>query len=194
MDKLHELREVTSSLESGTFEGKPVSPKCAITLNNTDGLGKVVQSSEAPWLTVKNILDYLSFQNAPFDLMRGVLNGMLSLFYPTDDTHNAVTLGYCRQREWRIVSGLEIDGNPLSVLLSETERNEVREISPEFWDKSLSIHNFSNQAKTFSRIEEAEVIRLFGGSRITYAFKSIIVPKSVLNAASELFQVPVRTL
>ena len=85
MDQLDALHEIVAQFEKGSLQGKPISPECTINLENTDSSGTVVQSHEIPLSLLKHVLDYLSFENAPFGLVRDVLNAMLSLFYPADD-------------------------------------------------------------------------------------------------------------
>ena len=194
MDQLQGLRDIVTQFGTGAFQGDPISPECTINLQNSDSSGTVVQSNAVPPAALKHVLDYLSFQNAPFDLMRGVLNAMLSLFYPADDQINDTMLGYYRQREWRIVSGIQIDGMPMSLPLTPEESKEVGDIDHDFWDRALSIRVPASHARSFRRIDEAETISRLGKRGIADLIKSVIVPRSAVNQASEIFTVPVRSL
>src|ERR1022692_397234 len=181
MDPLPALRDPVMQLDTGRFQGMPVLPECTLNLQNTDSSGAVVHSYTVPRPVLKNVLDYLGFQNAPFGLVRGALNAMLSLFYPADDDVNDTILGYYRQREWRIVSGIQMGHVALSGKLTPQESREVSGIDHGFWDRTLSIRFPASHARTFRRIDEAESVSKLGTRHVRELIRSVIVPPSALD-------------
>ncbi len=197
MDQLQVLREIVVQLEERRLQGMPISPDCVVNLQNVDSSGALVERHPVSLAALKHVLDYLSFQNAPFGLMRGVLNAMLSLFYPADNQIGDTLLGYYRQREWRIVSGIQVGDTALSRPLTSEQSREVGDVDRDFWDRMLSIRFPVSHAKAFRRIDEAEAISKLGARGLTELIKSVIVPPSAVDQASELFKgtsLPVRVL
>jgi hypothetical protein len=107
---LHQLSQLLdiNYLKTLNKEANEIHPDAIFNLQNADEKNKVVQTVPIPFKYIKDILSYIGFKNAPFDLMIGVLNGVQSLFYPTDDKINDIQLEYYRQREWRLIGGSDI--------------------------------------------------------------------------------------
>ena len=93
----------------------------SVTLKNTNENGEVVHQYSVPTAILKNIVSFLSYRNAPFDIMRNTLDGISRLFYPADNLSHDKFLDYYRQREWRLV-GTEKDGQPV---VRKAEDNEA---------------------------------------------------------------------
>ena len=87
-----------------------VAPDYTINLRNTGDKGDVVVEKTVPGRMVRDVIEYIGFKNAPFDLMLGVLSLVQTLFYPTDDDLHDDLLSYYRQREWRIAGGFLFNG------------------------------------------------------------------------------------
>jgi len=188
MDQLQQLRDGLNQLEALKAEGTPIAPGCAFDLVNVDRAGTPVKKYHVSVAAVRDVVEYLSFQNAPFSLMRGVLNAMLSLFYPADDQVNDKVLGYYRQREWRIVSGVEVNGVSVSSSLTPEQSRRVSNIDVSFWERMLSIRFPLSHAKTFRRIDEAEILSGLGGRKLLDLVKAVIVPQRAGNECSEMFR------
>jgi hypothetical protein len=110
-----------------------VSPDYSVNLTNTGDAGEVVAEKPVPARFVRDVIEYIGFKNAPFDLMIGVLSLAQTLFYPTDDETHDDLLSYYRQREWRIAGGLLFNGVAHGRPLTDDEKKRVLEIDERFW-------------------------------------------------------------
>jgi hypothetical protein len=153
-----------------------------VSLQNTDGADKVVASYQVPLKTINDILSYIGYRNAPFDLMVGVLSHLQSLFYPTDDEIHDKQMQYYRQREWRLVAGLVLEGEAQSRPLTNVEKHMLLTIDNRFWSKEVS-----DGKTSLRRIDDACVISRFEGKDITDAICAVIVPVGVYEEAKGIF-------
>lgn len=85
-------------------------------------------------------MKHVGFNNIPFDHSRGAMHIFLNMFYPTDNEHVGEQLGYCRQREWRVISGrLNFNGRPIGRELSDPEKARLLAIDNEFWSRTIRV-------------------------------------------------------
>lgn len=139
LSQLHELKELSDPGRLALRLGKPVSPNCELNLQNTDAAGEVVARYNLRIADVQNLLQYIGFNNIPFDHSAGILGYFLNIFYPTDNLYLSDELGYYRQREWRIVANnVNVHGRPIGRSLSAAEVVQLEEIDLEFWGRQLS--------------------------------------------------------
>ena len=142
----------------------------------------MVQEFQILFKTISDFLSYIGYRNAPFDLMTGILSLVQNLFYPTDDTIHDVTLAYYRQREWRLNSGIVLEGKNQTRKLNAQEKQGLLNINSFFWSKELNDGNIS-----LRRVDEATVIEAFEGKHISDYITSIRVPKEAFQDASKIF-------
>jgi len=184
--QLHQLSQLAdpSYLLNTVAKGSAtsVAEDCVLNLQNTDSAKNVVATYQVPLTTIKDILSYIGYRNAPFDLMIGVLSFVQSLFYPTDDQIHDSLLEYYRQREWRLVSGLVVGGTNQSRLLTETEKQTLVSLDARFWTKEIS-----DDRESFRRIDDAMVIQEFEGKHITDVISRVIVPPEAAEEATATF-------
>lgn len=151
-------------------------------LQNTDTANNVVASYEVPLKNIRDILSFIGYRNAPFELMVGVLSHVQNLFYPTDDKIHDKQLEYYRQREWRLCAGLAFERKPQSRLLTDAEKQTLLAIDDRFWSKEVSDGNTS-----LRRIDHAQVIDSFEGRHIAEVISSVMVPAAAFDEARGLF-------
>jgi hypothetical protein len=159
-----------------------VDEKCMLNLTNVDEQNKPTAVYPFSIKSVRDILSYIGYKNAPFDLMEGVLSLMQNLFYPTDDAKHDEKLAYYQQREWRLVPGLCINNTPQGRTPTLEEKMCLLKINNTFWSKELHFDKC-----LFPRIEKAYVIDSFEGRPVAEAISRIFVPPDAYNRAVELF-------
>ncbi|MEO5953214.1 MAG: hypothetical protein ABIQ44_12180 [Chloroflexia bacterium] len=148
-----------------------------------DGVhSKVIASYPVPLKHIKDILSYIEYRNAPFDLMIGVLSLLESMYYPTDDEHHDKLLEYYRQREWRLVQGPVVNGKPQSRLLMDSEKATLLSINERFWSGLISDGKVSSR-----RVDDTYVIDSFEDKPVTDRISAVIVPVEAYEQARELF-------
>ncbi len=185
INQLHQLSQLTDPnylLTKIAPGATHVADDCSLTLQNTDTANKVIASYQVPLKHIKDILSYIGYRNAPFDLMIGVLSHVQSLFYPTDDEIHDKQLEYYRQREWRLVAGFALEGKPQSRPLTDFEKHSLLSIDNKFWSKEVSDGNAS-----IGRVNDACVIDRFEGKRITEAISAVVVPTEAYDEAKGVF-------
>jgi hypothetical protein len=121
--------------------GKPLAPNSTVILTNTSPTGSVVAEYHIPSATIKDVLQYVGFNNIPFDHSAAVLGVFLYMFYPTDNPYTNDELGYYRQREWRIIApeSIEVKRRAFTRALSTAEISKLEEIDPLFWRHELPV-------------------------------------------------------
>lgn len=165
-------------------EATHISPDAVFDLKNSDPNDpqKIVQSFQVPVKSIRDLLSYIGYRNAPFDLMIGVLNAAQNLFYPTDDQIHDELLAYYRQREWRLIAGIGLRGKSQSRSLTNEEKAILIEINPTFWQRELKDDTIS-----LKRVDEAVIIESYWGGHISNLITKIRVPQSAYEKACEIF-------
>jgi hypothetical protein len=170
-----------------------MAPNCNLNLRNTDQSGNVVASYSVPALQVQNILQYVGFNNIPFDHSIGALSIFLNMFSPTDNLHSGEALGYYRQREWRLMAGdVHVNGRPLGRHLSDDEKGKLAAVDSLFWTRRLPIEGKGD----VSRLDLALVYEPTPGWNVLDFIKSIHAPANALARVKGIIgeSVPVREL
>ncbi|QDC44767.1 abortive infection system antitoxin AbiGi family protein [Methylophilus medardicus] len=135
------------------LQGTPIDPDYLLELTNTNSQGKVDAIFKIKAADAKGLLQYVGYNNIPFDHSIGMFNIFLNMFYPTDNLHNNESLGYYRLREWRIIAGdLNINGKPLGRTLTPEEIKKVIAVDPTFWNKSVKVDGKTQQRKELALI------------------------------------------
>jgi len=185
INQLHQLSQLTDPdylLTKIAPGATHVADDCILTLQNTDTADKVIASYQVPLKHIKDILSYIGYRNAPFDLMIGVLSHVQSLFYPTDDEIHDKQLEYYRQREWRLVTGLALEGKSQSRPLTDFEKHSLLSVNNRFWSKEVSDGNVS-----IRRADDACIIDRFEGKHIAEAISAVVVPTEAYDEAKSVF-------
>jgi hypothetical protein len=186
IEQLHHLQNISSSewlLQYAKDQGATsVSEDCVINLTNVDENGNAVNVYRVPRKYVEQILSYIGFKNAPFDFMRGVLSLMQALFYPTDDQKHDQALAYYRQREWRLVGDIAINGVPVDRPLVDAEKEQLLRIDAHFWGGELrtkdNVHRRVDLARALTQSVDGQP--LFGLA------EKILVPTSAYDQATSI--------
>ncbi|MCL2443101.1 MAG: hypothetical protein FWD13_06490 [Treponema sp.] len=137
---------------------------------------------------------------ARMDTMLGILQSICSLFYPTDNDFkkNNGKLYYFRQREWRITSGLSVNGKPLDRMLDDDEKKVLLSLDNTFYNKKIWVANNLEQQKL---VDECTILPLIAyetkpksgkekrkteNRPIQEYVKRIIVPKEALEESIKI--------
>jgi hypothetical protein len=182
LNQLHLLGDPASLMAITGGQANAIEDDAIVKLGNIDDKGNTVRTFPVPLKTLKGVLEYIGYRNAPFDLMVGVLSLVESLFYPTDDERHDDLLAYYRQREWRLCPGLVVEGVPHGRPLSEGEKARLLGIDEEFWAAELS-----DGKETFRRVDSAFTIDVFHDRRVIELASAVIVPPEVAGEARRFF-------
>jgi hypothetical protein len=139
LSQLQQLKQMSDPVWMEAQYGQPVLPNCEAILKNTDPTGSVVAEYRIPSADIRDVLQYVGFNNIPFDHSAAVLGFFLNMFYPTDNPYTNDQLGYYRQREWRLIAcDIGVKGRTITRALSPIEISRLEEIDPLFWAHELS--------------------------------------------------------
>jgi hypothetical protein len=153
--QLLELKQLSDPTRVQERFGRPVATNYKLNLQNTDAQGNVVGKYELAASSVRDLLQYIGFNNIPFDHSIGVLNVFLNMFYPTDNPHTGDQLGYYRQREWRLIAGdINFGGRPMGRSLSEPEQAKLKQIDAQFWSRELTVDNARHERVALALLYE----------------------------------------
>lgn len=186
INQLHSLSQITDPQYIMKNLAPPdathVAEDFTIQLQNINDQKEIMHSNTVPAKYVRDTINYIGFQNAPFDLMVGVLSLVQTLFYPTDDELHDDPLSYYRQREWRIAGGLLFNGVAHGRPLLNSEKKLLLGIDSKFWSKQVS-----DNEGAFKRIDETVIIDRFEGRPIIEFLSAIVVPAQSFDKAKSLF-------
>ncbi len=155
---------------------------CVATLINGDESRGTIQEFKIPLGSIRDMLAYLTFENAPFQAMIGVLSILQSLFYPTDDEHVDQPLTYYRQREWRITANYSVNGTPRGQPLSEEQKKDLLHIDGVFWNRKLCI-----EEQEYRRADKALSLALPATEQLLSMITRIVVPTEFVEQTRELY-------
>jgi hypothetical protein len=188
VEQLHQLSQLSDPEQAlkmglpGSEHATSVNPDYTIHLQNSGDNNEIVQGAEIPAKTIRQMLSYIGFRNAPFDAMIGVLSLTQSLFYPTDNEHIDEALAYYRQREWRITAGFNINNKPRARALTADEKTAIAAIDPQFWTREDTV-----EGKQVRRIDRALVLHQFLEKSPVSSISRVLVPEEAIDEAKALF-------
>ena len=182
--KLNDLRQWTDldHLRQQNPDAERIDEDCVVNLQSGDKQRGIIQESAVPLTAVRDILDYVGFENAPFTAMIGSLSIARSLFYPTDNEHDDVPLAYYRQREWRIAGNFSMNNKPRARPLLKREQQQLLEIDGDFWKRKLSF-----QDDTFRRVDKAMSLTIPPSEDVLSMITRLVVPSEFLEQSQVLF-------
>ena len=153
--QLQGLKEASDPVLAAETYAHPVSPDYKLILKNPDKTGNIAAHYEIPASSVRDVLQFVGFNNIPFNQSIAVLNVFLNLFYPTDNTHTDEALGYYRQREWRLIAGdINFNGRPIGRNLSKSEVAQLHNIDRRFWAHKLTVGGIRQQRSDVALVHE----------------------------------------
>jgi len=144
-----------------------------------------VEEVEIDNRSLKTLLDMIIGPNS-VEEFAAVLQALSSLFYPTDEFRYSVELVrnplyYYFQREWRILSGLVLDGKEVDLPLTPQEKAMVSCSNPYFFNGIISLRH-----QQIRRVDACTIVRAIEGRPVRELVESVYVPAKWLQATKEL--------
>ena len=178
---LNQIRDLLQTLDR--VKSAATSEKhSVICLNNGDDQRGVIHSYSVSRNMVHDFMRFLTFERAPFSEMIGITTIAQSLFYPTDNRNTDATLGYYRQREWRITAGYDVNGEPRGRELDDAEKQMLLEIDTDFWTKEIY-----DGETTSRRIDKAASLSNPDPQELAEMLHRLIVPADTLEEVQKSF-------
>ena len=131
----------------------------------------------------QNLVAYLEKDVQPIQELLNSLRATFGYFYPTENLEYGDLLSYYRQREWRIVGSMVLDGVELTADLDHAETVAVSKIDTQFFDREL---DYPTGKKRIA--EQILKYPSFGGRHILETCRRIIVPASVQEQVREILR------
>ena len=185
LQSLDDLKQSTdlSKIRERYPEARYIADDCVVTLSNGDEQRGIVQEFEVPIASVRDMLSFIGFENAPFSAMLGALSIVQSLFYPTDnDRLDEPTLAYYRQREWRITADYSVNGQPRGASLPPSERQRLLQADRHFWKREIQLED-----QRFRRVDKAVSLALPPPEEVRSMITRVLVPSQRVKQAKRLF-------
>lgn len=181
LEQLNNLDQFRDPRYLKRLGAKYVAEDAVINLRNADESRGTIQEFQVPWTAIRDFLEYIQFETAPFNAMLAVISIAEAMLYPTDDDHNDQDLGYYRQREWRISAYYDLNGRPHSRGLQDEEKDLLLEIDEPFW--SRDVHTSS----PVRRVDEALALVQPTSTELLDQAARIIVPDTFFDQAHHTF-------
>jgi hypothetical protein len=152
-----------------------------IKIRSRSGVGEVEINNCA----LRALLEMIVGPNS-IDEFAAVLQSLSSLFYPTDEFRHSVELVqnplyYYFQREWRILSGLVLDGSEVDLPLTRQEKAIALCSNRHFFDEVISLRH-----RQIRRIDACTIIRTIGDQPVRELVESVYAPAKWQQAIQEL--------
>lgn len=167
---LHDLAKNEAVLQSA-------DPKTPFELPDGSRYGTVGQALQ--------LLATLRGAGQPFSQLEANIQGLTGLFQAVENLKYTDELGYYRQREWRLVSGLLDHGKPQSRLLDDHEKKTILGISGPFFEKEELYPDGSGGRTKQRRIDVAHVVSEHKTSPVRQTVRRIIVPAARLESVEQ---------
>ena len=145
---LSRLFEVQSIIEQVRLLGEKIRGKKDQAAVPLGGIKKSIEVSQ-----LRSLLEFITRELGQFrageelradietvmDYLIGALQGVSSLFYPTDKDYEGEydELYYFRQREWRIYAAVSVGGKKLYHRLKKEEMDALKAIDPKFFERKI---------------------------------------------------------
>lgn len=113
------------------------------------------------------------------------IHRLASLFYPTERDADDELLNYYRQKEWRIIGSILMDGNEVTRKLSEEQKKVISDIDPEFFNGELENRN----GQMVKRIDICQIFKDFNQKPFIEYARRLIVPDQAFDQAYEIVSV-----
>ena len=155
---------------------------CVFDLRNGDERRGIVQEFKVPMTSIRDILAFIGFENAPFPAMIGAISIVQSLFYPTDDEHVDEPLAYYRQREWRITANYSVNGQPRGLSLPPYEREQLLNADGRFWKRELQFED-----QKFRRVDKAVSLAQPPPEDVRSMITRVLVPSETVRQVEQVF-------
>ncbi len=178
LEKLQELKVATDPQTAVARFGYPLAPNCNINLRNTDPAGNVVADYNVPAEHIQSIMKFIGYRNIPFDHSIGMLSVFLNMFYPTDNAHSGELLGYYRQREWRLIGGVDFNARPIARPLTEAETVRLTGIDQRFWDRLITVEGTAHKRSALALLYDP-----MPGWRFFDLVRDVYVPRDIEEKA-----------
>jgi len=108
---------------------------------------------------------------------------MSSLFYPTENFKYTAPLGYYRQREWRIISGLFFKGQLTTTVATPTQADELLEFDHEFFSRELDFAD-----GRFTLAAKSHYFRTMAGEHILTKATTLFTPATSCEEATKILR------
>jgi hypothetical protein len=155
--RLHDLQTICRDIQTLAEMLKGEDDQDTITINRRNRAKGETQIYNVKAKELRDVLDMLTLNLIPsrsknedekyrsdigarVETLLGALQGISSLFYPTDKDYRGEheDLYYFRQREWRITAGISIDGKRLDQELNIEEKKLLMKIDPDFFGGKIT--------------------------------------------------------
>jgi hypothetical protein len=191
-ERLQALKEICDPQIAVRKFGQPLDK---IFLKNHDPTGKVVAEYEVPASNINDLMQHIGYRNIPFDHSIGVLSILASMFYPTDNTYAGDQLGYYRQREWRVIGGLNLNSRPMGRKLNGQEEAGLKSIDNQFWTREIEVPTLeASEPDRQKRVSLALVYDPIEGYNFFDFVEAVYVPKAAEDRARAIVGEKVRVL
>jgi hypothetical protein len=133
------------------------------------------QKIEVDGRSLRELLDIIT-AGARVEDFSAALQAMSSLFYPTDEFRGSVEmvrspLHYYRQREWRILSGVVVNGSRVDEPLTAKEAELVLSSNPNYFGEIIFLRH-----RQVRRVDACRLVRTVDGQPVRNLIRSVRVP------------------
>ena len=131
----------------------------------------------------QDLISFLKQKSEPISTLRNSLQGLSGFFYPTENLCYTESLGYYRQREWRIVERMIELQKEQCRKLTNDETNDLLQLDQEFFVKE---HNYKDGPAR--RVDKCRYIEALAGKSFMRHVNRVIVPPEAFEDAVKILE------
>ena len=129
----------------------------------------------------RELFRVLFHESQPVEQLLNAMRASAGFLYPTEDLTFTTTLGYYRQREWRIVSAMVKRGTEVSRSPTQAEIDGLVALDPEFFGKELPFRTGPS-----TRAIQSQFMREIGGRHVLTFARRLFCPADAVDRAKAI--------
>lgn len=131
---------------------------------------------------LKKYIEHLEFESQPVEQLVSAIRAISNLFYAGEDPNRPDKGRYYKQREWRILSDIILNGNQTTTQASKEDVEFLLDLDNDFFSKSAVYP----PGESYSRAEQCCFFKRIGNKHVLEFADRIIVPKEAQEEATKI--------
>jgi hypothetical protein len=131
----------------------------------------------------KDLMQILEVGGQPIDALLGAVRAMAGFFYPVENLKYTGELAYYRQREWRLIGNMMLNGVAVTGKPVADDVAALVSINPQFFEREVQF-----PSGTSKRVEQCQLYKNYLGQPLHRVFRRIIAPNQSVDEVRGLLK------
>lgn len=130
-----------------------------------------------------DLIQYLEHGLQPIEALASAIRVLFGFFYPVENLEKTEPLYYYRQREWRIVANIILNGVALTQKPSKEEQEALQSLDPSFFGREFDFPTGRDKSAS-----QCQFYKSHQGVEIHHTVRRLIVPEAALLEVQSMLQ------